>query len=84
MKYKLRIKGSAQKQLNKLPKKYRSRILSGLIELTRDPFIGKKLEGDYQGYFSIRVWPYRIIYHVVKNELLVVVVRIGHRQGVYK
>lgn len=49
-----------------------------------DPFIGKKLEGRFEGAYSYRVWPYRIIYRVYKNLLIVVVVHVGHRQGVYK
>ncbi|MBU4299512.1 type II toxin-antitoxin system RelE/ParE family toxin [Patescibacteria group bacterium] len=35
------------------------------------------------GAYSYRVWPYRIIYRIYKNLLLIIVIRIGHRQGVY-
>jgi mRNA-degrading endonuclease RelE of RelBE toxin-antitoxin system len=52
--------------------------------LASDPYVGKKLDGKYSGLYSLRVWPYRIIYSVIKNELMVSVIGIEHRQGVYK
>ena len=52
--------------------------------LSKDPFSGKKLEGELKGKYSIRAWPYRIVYQILKNELIVLVVDIGHRQGVYR
>jgi len=55
-----------------------------LDEIALDPFVGKKLKGEYENQYSYRVWPYRIIYEIRKNELVVLVIRVGHRQGVYK
>ena len=54
-----------------------------LIELAQNPDLGKKLEGELRDFYSLRVWPYRIIYQIIKNELIVFVVQIKHRQGVY-
>ncbi|MBP9850444.1 MAG: type II toxin-antitoxin system RelE/ParE family toxin, partial [Candidatus Peribacteraceae bacterium] len=36
------------------------------------------------GKYTLRVWPYRIIYKFEKQQLTVYVLEIGHRQGVYK
>ena len=55
-----------------------------LDALEEDPFIGKKLSGEFQGIRSFRVWPYRILYEIKKKELFVFVIRIAHRQGAYK
>ena len=84
MRYQIKFKPRAQKELQKIPQKDKNRILTSIVGLTQDPFIGKKLKGDYEGYYSIRVWPYRIIYSILNKELLVIVIRIGHRQGVYR
>ena len=84
MKYDLKIKPNVQKELEKLPKADYYRILSALSILAGNPYIGKKMKGEFGGSYSYRVWPYRIIYDVYKKELLVLVVRVGHRQGVYK
>lgn len=83
MKYQIKFKPKAEKELEKIPKKDKDRILASIVGLAQDPFIGKKLKGEYEGYYSIRVWPYRIIYGIFAKDLLVVIIRIGHRQGVY-
>ena len=82
--YQISLKSSALKNLNKLSKIDYYRVIKVLQSLAIDPFIGKKLKGEYQDYYSARVWPYRIIYRIYKKELLVLVIHIGHRQSVYK
>ena len=80
----IEIKPKARKSLDKIPAEYRARIIETLDEIALDPFVGKKLKGEYENQYSYRVWPYRIIYEIRKNELVVLVIRVGHRQGVYK
>lgn len=83
MSYQIRLKPSAEKDLSKVPQRDRERIFAELAGLATNPYIGKKLRGKYKGCYSVQVWPYRIIYQVYKKELLVIVIRIRHRQGVY-
>lgn len=83
MVYVVRLKPSAEKKLAKLSMEWRGRVRAALIIIATNPYSGKKLKGIYQGHYVYRVWPYRIIYQIYKHELIVVVVRIGHRQGVY-
>jgi len=78
------LKKAAIKNLRKIDARYKPRINLALFQLARDPFIGKKLDGELSNFYSIRVWPYRIVYHIVSGELIVVVAQINHRQGVYK
>lgn len=82
--YQLRFRPGAKKELNKLAPQIYERVLVTLNELTQNPYIGKKLEGKRRGHYSVRVWPYRIIYLISKDILLVLIVRIAHRQSVYK
>ena len=51
--------------------------------LAQRSFAGKKLEGEYDGARSLRVWPYRIIYVIYQDIVTVVVLRVAHRQSVY-
>ena len=83
MVYQLRLKPKAEKELKRIPKKDCFRVLAAFIVLAKTPFVGKKLKGKYQGLCSYRVWPYRIIYTIRKNKLLILVLRIAHRQGMY-
>lgn len=84
MKYQLKVKPRAEKELKKLPKGIYYKILSAFTVISRDPYIGKKMRGEYKDCYNYRVWPYRIIYQVYRKELVILVVRVGHRQRIYK
>ena len=77
--YQVRLKPSAEKSLAKLSKRDQRRIGLALLGPNQNPFVGKKLQGEYKGYYSIRVWPYRVIYGVMRSELVVIVIAIGRR-----
>lgn len=82
--YRVLLKSAAQKSLKKIDKRYRVRIDRALFALAENPLLGKPLNGELEGFFSLRVWPYRIIYTVYKRETVVFVIDIDHRQDVYK
>ncbi len=82
--YVLEVKSKALKQVGALPKKDQQRILDAFELLRENPVAGKKLEGEYEGFRSLRVWPYRIIYAVDHGMITVTVVRVGHRKDVYR
>jgi mRNA-degrading endonuclease RelE of RelBE toxin-antitoxin system len=79
----LDIKPKARKNLDNIPLDYRLRIIETMDEIVLNPFLGKKLSGKRDGQYSMRVWPYRIIYIIKKRELIIFVIDIDHRQGVY-
>lgn len=83
MGYELKIKPSARKEIDKLERNAYVKVLAAFSVIANYPFVGKKLEGEYRGCYSYRVWPYRIIYKIYKNELMILVIRVGHRQGIY-
>lgn len=74
----------AKKDLNKIARSYKPQILAALFDLKENPHLGKPLKGKFKGFYSLRVWPYRIIYKIEKKRLVILIVRIGHRQGIYK
>ena len=85
-KYRLLIKPSAAKEIEVVDqKKDRQRIVAGIRLLADDPRPPgcEKLAGEGDRY-RIRVGRYRVIYSVGDGELLVVVVRLGHRKDVYR
>ncbi|MFA6158522.1 MAG: type II toxin-antitoxin system RelE/ParE family toxin [Candidatus Paceibacterota bacterium] len=82
--YELVIKTSARKEFARLDRVAQARILVSLDRLCRAPFQGKELHGDLKGLRSLRVWPYRIIYEIIKHELIVFVVEISHRKDAYR
>ena len=74
----------AEKDLEKVNKKYKPHIIAALFDLRKDPYLGKKLEGKFRGCYSLRIGVYRIIYKIYKTKLDILIIRIGPRQGVYK
>lgn len=63
------------------------RIIKKTIEekLMVDPLkFGKPLIRNLSGLFKLRVGDYRIIYQVKEKEVIVVVIKIGHRKEVYE
>jgi len=84
MVYKIVLPKKVQKDLDKIDKRYKQKIQAALLSLSNDPFLGKKLEGIHKDKRSYEVWPYRIIYQIIRNDLVVLIIRIGHRQGAYK
>jgi mRNA interferase RelE/StbE len=63
------------------------RIIKKVIEekLMVDPLkYGKPLRRNLSGLFKLRVGDYRIIYQVKEHEVIVVVVKVGHRREVYE
>ena len=78
------FKRSVAKDLRQIPKKDVARILKRIETLRTEPRPSgvEKLSG--QEKYRIRQGVYRILYEIRNNELIVVVVKIGHRRDVYK
>lgn len=85
--YKVRFTKQALKTLEKLDKPTAALILGWIkknLENTINPFIhGKALLGDLKGSWRYRIGDYRLICHIVNEELIILVLRIGHRRDVY-
>ena len=83
-KYNLLIKPSAAKEIDSIPsKKDRQRIVDRILKLADNPRPPgcEKLSG--QDKYRVRQGRYRIIYAIEDDDLLVYVVKVGHRKDVY-
>ena len=72
-----------QKNFERLPKDGRDKIQSALLKLSSNPLIGKRLLGELDGEFSMRVGQYRIIYFI-DQEKNIWAETVRHRSEVYK
>lgn len=84
MAYSITIKQSAVKALEKVAAEDRRRIIAVIDQLAANPMVGSVLKGEFFGLRRIRVGNYRIVYEVREGQLMVLVVRIGHRREVYR
>lgn len=82
--YRIVIKKSAAKEIEKIEKKDRIRIVEKIRSLVSDPHPAgsKKLSG--QEKYKIRQGNYRILYQILNEELVIYVVKVGHRSDIYK
>tara|TARA_R110002124_G_scaffold126919_1_gene286764 strand:+ start:12623 stop:12895 length:273 start_codon:yes stop_codon:yes gene_type:complete len=78
----------ARKELRKLDKQTQERILKWLREtLVTDNNprrAGKSMKGHMKGLWRYRVGDYRIISQIQDENILILVVRIGHRRDIYE
>jgi mRNA interferase RelE/StbE len=83
--YKLLIKPSAATEIEASPKKDRLRIIKRIQSLYSDPRPPgcEKLSGHDDKY-RVRQGVYRIVYSVSDIELVVCVVKVGHRREAYR
>lgn len=83
-KYRLEIKRSAVKEIEKLPKQDLKHILKRIHDLAENPRPkdSKKLSGEEK--YRIRFGDYRILYLIEDAVLIVYVVKVAHRRDVYR
>jgi len=81
--YEVVLSNKAERQLKKLEKCLQERIISALERARIRPEAHfKKLVGEEA--YSLRVGRYRVIADIIKNRLIILVLKVGHRRKVYK
>lgn len=85
MTYRITLAPSAARQLRKLDPQARRRIQAAVELLADDPRppASARLVGG-SGEWRIRTGDYRIIYEIEDDQLLVLVVCVGHRRDIYR
>jgi len=82
--YELRFKNSVAKDLRALPKSDVAKVLERIDALRDDPRPpgSEKLSG--QERYRVRQGTYRILYEIEDQQVVVTVVKVGHRREVYR
>lgn len=85
MTYSVDFSKVARKQFKKLPSDVQERIQNKINELAIEPRPNgvKKIQGEDNSY-RIRVGDYRVVYDIFDDILLVTVIRVKHRNQVYR
>ena len=84
-KYKILIKSSAVKEIEAIPlKRIRQQIVTRIQNLAKDPYPpgARKLAGNDR--YRLRQGTYRIVYTVLKMELIISIIKVGHRKDIYR
>ena len=82
--YSVFIEKSAKKELTKIGLPDRDRIITAIRKLSENPrpLKVKKLTG--REAWRIRIGNYRVIYEIKDDQLIVLVITIGHRREIYR
>jgi mRNA interferase RelE/StbE len=84
-KFALVIEPKPRKALEKLDQRSQTRIFSAMKLLTANPRPSKAIQMvGFENFWRIRVGDFRVIYTVRDQELVILVVSIGHRRDVYR
>lgn len=85
MTYRVDLTSAAARQVRKLPRPARDRVIAGIAALGDEPRPrgARKLAGEETAW-RIRIGDHRVLYDVLDDVLTVTVVRAGHRRDVYR
>jgi mRNA interferase RelE/StbE len=83
--YRLLIKPSAVKDIEAIPlKRDRQRVVERISKLAENPRPSGSEKISGQEKYRVRQGRYRILYAIEDQDLLVQVVKVGHRKDVYR
>jgi mRNA interferase RelE/StbE len=81
----LEIAGTARRDIGRLPEKYATAIVELLPNIAANPQrLGKPLRFEWEGKWSARRGPYRVIYAIDEEARTVTVLAVAHRADVYR
>ena len=80
-KYKITLSFTANKILKHLHPDIKKILRETLNDLSINPYSGKPLKEELEGYWSLPVLKYRVIYQIEKSSIIVIY--IGLRKYVY-
>jgi mRNA interferase RelE/StbE len=86
MSYRISIRKQALKELENLPLKESRKVAAAIDELSQNPRPDgcKKLKGEHEFIWRIRVGDYRVLYKIEDEIKVVEVGKISDRKDVYK
>ena len=83
-KYRIKLTPRFDKELMKLPKSARARVAEKIEELKASPYLFKKLHGELEGLYSMRVGDYRAVYAIDEDGMMVLLLSVAHRKKIYR
>ena len=84
MSYEIRVRRRAKKELERIPKPDRRRVVEAIRRLGENPYAGSELKGNHQGLRRIRVGTWRVLYETDDHASVVLILRAAHRRDAYR
>jgi mRNA interferase RelE/StbE len=83
--YKIEVSATAERHLKRIRREDKVRILRAISLLANEPRPSgcKKMSG-YDYIYRIRIGNYRVIYEIDGKQIIIIILKIGHRREVYR
>ena len=82
--YRLIYSETSRNQIKKLHPALKPIVRSRLDHLSKEPYMGRRLERELSGYRSLRARRFRIIYRINEAEQVIEIHYVGHRKDIYE
>jgi mRNA interferase RelE/StbE len=84
MAYRLFYSETSRKQIKSLHPQIKPTVKSQIKALKDNPYVGKVLEKELSGYYSLRMKKFRVIYEIDHQKHIVQIHYVGHRKDIYE
>jgi len=84
MLYRLIYSETSRNQIRKLHPDLKAVVRARIKHLVKKPYLGKSLERELSGYYSLRAKRFRVIYLVKDTDQVVEIHYVGHRKDIYQ
>lgn len=84
MAYSVKLTPRAAREFAGLEAQTQRRVATALTGLAADPFAAAGVKALTGGGYRLRVGDYRVLFSIDGSELVVLVVKVGHRREVYR
>ena len=84
MQYKIEVKRSVVKTLEKIPRQDQIKISQAIHLLSDNPRPPQCTKLVNSEYYRLRCGHYRIIYKIEDDVLIIIILKVGHRKDIYK
>lgn len=84
MPYRLLYSQTSGERIRSLHPQIKPIVKTQIEKLKEDPYLGKALEKELSGYYSLRTRKFRIIYKIDHQKQIVEIHYVGYRKDVYE
>ena len=82
--YKIIFEKRVLKDIKNIPQDDKNKIILVIHKLAANPFPQNSIPLKGRSGFRLRTGNYRIIYSINNDELIILIVKVGHRKDIYK
>ena len=84
MAYRLLYSETSRGQIKSLHPQIKLTVKSHIKILKDNPYVGKVLERELSGYYSLKMKRFRVIYEIDHQNHIVQIHYVGHRKDIYE